>query len=101
VSYTRTRKASDQKATTNIFHSMTRQDVMDTCAERGGVHIIMTAQGYDVIYECAAMAQTTLKAEAVAAAHALANDHIAEYGPWTCDLYDYTAAPITEEDTPR
>jgi hypothetical protein len=79
------------------FHSMTRQDIVERSSE-GGVHVILCATGYELYYE--ALRQVTAypsKVSALDAAHVLAQDHRNQYGDWTCDIYDYTSAPITED----
>jgi len=91
---------TNTKSTTAPCHTMTREDIIDKCGEVGGVHVLMLASHYDVIYECVSMATPYTKAEAIAAAHTLANDHEATNNS-PCAIYDYTATPITEEDLSR
>jgi len=82
------------QARASLFHTMTRQDVIDNSVDQGGCHIIMSAKGYEVIYEAVTMYTSRYKDEAEKAAITLSVDHIG-----ACDIYDYTAAPITEGDT--
>ena len=80
--------------------TLTAEDIRDESAN-GDVHIIMLATGYRLYYEGTAYPGYPVKAEAVAAAHALAADHNNEHGAFSCNLVDWTAVPITEEDKPR
>ena len=81
--------------------TLTPENIRDRSAEQGGVHLVMLPTCYRIYYEGTPYPTYGTKAEAVAAAHALATDHINQHGAGTCDITDYTATPLTEEDIPR
>jgi len=82
----------------SLFHTMTLADIKERSSV-GGVHICLRAIGYCVYYEATLMHSCDRYTNALAAANTLAADHNNQGNSPYCEVTDWSAVAITEEDT--